>query len=253
MFGRESKLPIDVMFGKAPDQKLSTNEYTMKLRNSLESSYHTVRDRLKLTQRRQKNLYDKRARGSPFDKGDLVWVHSPAVPRGKSPKFHCPWNGPYCVKKKINDVLYRVKDVKNPRRTTVVHFDRLKPCYSHSQSSGENTGNSTDRLSSDATNPPVDTNDTTDPLTDYATNPPSDTNDTTDPLTDDYDYYQSIVERPPPVLTNHETNPPSTGNPPLRRSTRTTRPPERYGDFVTHNIYTRSCALEGKSSVANIQ
>ena len=26
--------------------------------------------------------------------GDLVWLHSPAVPRGRSRKLHCPWKNP---------------------------------------------------------------------------------------------------------------------------------------------------------------
>ena len=33
--------------------------------------------------------------------GDLVWLHHPAVPRGKSRKLHRPWTGPYRVRTKL--------------------------------------------------------------------------------------------------------------------------------------------------------
>ncbi len=67
--------------------------------------------------------------------GELVWLHSPAVPRGKAAKFHCPWKGPYRVVKVLSDVTNRIQLVSSPqsrdrrrRLRLVVHFNRLKPC-----------------------------------------------------------------------------------------------------------------------------
>ena len=37
---------------------------------------------------RQKELYDRKAHGELFKQGDLVWLHTPAVSRGKSRKLH---------------------------------------------------------------------------------------------------------------------------------------------------------------------
>ena len=42
--------------------------------------------------------------GEPFKKGDLVWLHGPAVTRGRSKKLHQPWNGPFWVVCKLSDL-----------------------------------------------------------------------------------------------------------------------------------------------------
>ncbi len=217
MFGREAKLPVDIMFGQTPDQKLSTNEYVLGLQSRLEASYQLVRNRLKLSQKRQKNHYDQRSRGNPFETGDLVWIHMPAVPRGKSPKFHCPWSGPYIVKKKINDVLYRVKNVRNPRKTTVVHFDRLKPCYTEPSTLNSPTNNTEKNGHTEDPSSDVVLQDESDPPIDY----------------DDYDDYVSGIGDDG---TDRDETATEEINQPLRRSTRISRPPERYGDFVTHSL-----------------
>ena len=48
------------------------------------------------------------------------------VPVGKSPKFFCPWKGPYVIIQDINDVIYRIEDPLTNKQL-VVHYDRLKP------------------------------------------------------------------------------------------------------------------------------
>ena len=45
-----------------------------------------------------KKNYHKR-HGKPFQNGNLMMLHSPAVPQGHSKKLHCPWSGPYKVVK----------------------------------------------------------------------------------------------------------------------------------------------------------
>ena len=76
----------------------------------------------------QKELYNKSSNRDPFKVGDMVWLHCPAVPRGKSPKLHCFWQGPYRIYKVVSDVLYNISLRNHPRKHQVVHFDRLKPC-----------------------------------------------------------------------------------------------------------------------------
>ena len=64
--------------------------------------------------------------------GDRVWLHSPTVPRGRSPKLHQPRTGPFVVVKVLSDVTYRVQSEKlkpgRHRQRFVVHFNHLKPC-----------------------------------------------------------------------------------------------------------------------------
>ena len=86
-----------------------------------------VRQHLKVQHRRQKQHYDRKVAGTPYTVGDKVWLHSPAVPRGRSKKFHRPWQGPYTVTKVISDTVYRVKKVDPLHKGFVVYFDRLKP------------------------------------------------------------------------------------------------------------------------------
>ena len=43
--------------------------------------------------------------------GDLVWLHSPVVPRGSSRKLHHPWTGPYkIVNYQILHIAFRVAE-----------------------------------------------------------------------------------------------------------------------------------------------
>ena len=79
------KLPVDVMFGRTPDQPQERVEYARHLRDSLEAAHHLARTHLQAAQRRQKDFYDRRVAGSPFSVGDRALLSSTAVKRGLSP------------------------------------------------------------------------------------------------------------------------------------------------------------------------
>ena len=81
-----------------------------------------------LQHQRQKELYNISSNGDPFKVGDMVWLHCPAVPHGKSPRLHCFWQGPYRIHKVVSDVFYNISLRDRPCKHQVVHFDRLKPC-----------------------------------------------------------------------------------------------------------------------------
>ena len=78
----------------------------------------------------QKELYDKRVHGRPFQPGDLVWLHNSHVPPGQSKKLHVPWSGPHKVVKRLSECTYQIQG----SRLHVVHFNRLKPFPSHTHS-----------------------------------------------------------------------------------------------------------------------
>ena len=124
MFGRQVKLPVDLMYGSSKIEEVPVQEYVQKLKEDLQSSYQLVRDRCVTEHKRQKAIYDEKFHGAPFNQGDLVWLHSPAVPRGLSRKLHCPWKGPFKVVERIGNSTYKIKGI----RGTKMHFDRLKPC-----------------------------------------------------------------------------------------------------------------------------
>ena len=72
-------------------------------------------------------MYDRHVQGDSYHVNDMVFLHCPAIPRGlSSRKFHKPWQGPYRVVKIIGPTVYRIADCTNPRKKKVVHFNRLE-------------------------------------------------------------------------------------------------------------------------------
>ena len=129
LFGREARLPVDVMFGLPPSVPLQqVNQYSKDPRARLDTAYRMVRERLGFRQCRQKAVCDKRKVGGAYGVGEWVWLHCPAFPRGKSPKLHSYWKGPYKIIKVLGNVLYLIQHRDSSRKKAVVHFDRLKPC-----------------------------------------------------------------------------------------------------------------------------
>jgi len=125
MYGRQARLLVDIIY-RTPSMEQSNQ--SKRLRLSLEGTYALAREKLQSAAQRQKSLHDKRMHGDPFQEGDLMWLCSPAIRKGKSRKLHCPWKGPFEVIKQISDVVYRIQDIQNKQKRVMVHFDRLKPC-----------------------------------------------------------------------------------------------------------------------------
>ena len=128
MFGREARLPIDIMYGAAEEEAADVPEHVTKTKKTLESAYSRVRERLNTSHQRQKENYDKKVHGKSFVGGDLVWLHTMVVPRGKSKKLHHPWTGPYRIVSKLSDCDYKIKLPRSRKPPMVVHFNRLKLC-----------------------------------------------------------------------------------------------------------------------------
>ena len=134
MFGRQARLPVDLAFELPQTQAVYQAEYTLHLQNTLRDSYKQVREKLGHNLQRQKEIYDRKIHGSPYNKGDVVWLFNPVVPRGQHKKFHRPWSGPYTVVKHLSDSTYRIQHTQNHSKRIIVHFDRLKPFTGNLQS-----------------------------------------------------------------------------------------------------------------------
>ena len=73
MFGRQARLPVHLMYGTADQEDQPVDEYVRQLKETLVEAYDRVREE---TQTSQKQFYDRKVHGRPYDPGDLVWLHS---------------------------------------------------------------------------------------------------------------------------------------------------------------------------------
>ena len=132
MFGRSARLPIDIEFNLPSTSHTSLNQYQSQLQNQLQQAYKTVREHSLAEQTRQKCLYDRSIHGPEYEIGDEVWLHCPAVSKGRCKKFHRPWQGPFTVVKVIDNFVYRIQNNATPRKRFVVHYNRLNHIIHHS-------------------------------------------------------------------------------------------------------------------------
>ena len=128
MFGRTARMPIDLVYGTNNSNSQNVHCFVRDMANVLENAYRHVRSTMGPKQENQKELYDWKGHGDPYKVGDLVWLHSPVVPRGSSRKLHHPWIGPYKIVKQLSDITYRIQSFRGRRRRLVAHFNCLKPC-----------------------------------------------------------------------------------------------------------------------------
>ena len=87
MFGRDVRLPLDVMFGLTPDPCDNYGQYVGEQRNVLEEAHELARTHLAAVQHHQKEYYDRRAAGQSYAVGERVWHFHPAPKKGQSSKL----------------------------------------------------------------------------------------------------------------------------------------------------------------------
>ena len=127
MYGREPRLPIDIVYG-TQRQSSSSENFVQKSQKLMEEAYHRVRKNLSTGHQRQKDIYNKRVHGEPYAVGDTVWLLDTVIQKGQSKKFHHPWKGPYRVLKHTSDCDYLIEQASGDHTQMIVHFNCLKPC-----------------------------------------------------------------------------------------------------------------------------
>jgi hypothetical protein len=83
-FGRELRLPCDLLFGAPPDMEQSTTGYAADLVERLHDIHHNARRYLKVASDRMKACYNRLASSAGFHEDDQVWLYRPTRSRGKS-------------------------------------------------------------------------------------------------------------------------------------------------------------------------
>jgi hypothetical protein len=125
MLGRETAVPLDLVVGSVPHEKECKTEYSEELRERIREIHERAQHALKLSGRRQKRNYDRSVQGSPFTKGQFVWLHNTQRKPRLSKKLMLPWEGPYLIVTVLSDVTCRIQKTTRSK-PKVVHVDRMK-------------------------------------------------------------------------------------------------------------------------------
>ncbi|GFU71168.1 retrovirus-related Pol polyprotein from transposon 412 [Trichonephila clavipes] len=72
LFGRDLRLPADLLFSWPPDVPLAPEEYVEKLQERMEEMHHLARETIDMVSEK-KTRYDLRAIGHDFPDGDKMW------------------------------------------------------------------------------------------------------------------------------------------------------------------------------------
>jgi hypothetical protein len=122
LFGRETRLPIDLISGGVPERKENSTIYASNLQERLTTAHEFARSNLRLAAASMKARYDGNVRVDRLAIGDKVWLFAPVKKRGLSPKLQSSWTGPFMVEKIFNDQLCQIKVRQKSR---VVHRNRV--------------------------------------------------------------------------------------------------------------------------------
>ena len=109
MFGREMRLPLDVMVGDpeaAPDHY---GDYVSHLKSGLSDAFGNVREHLRTAQYRQKEYFVRVVKGCLYQPGYQVFLFDPQLKPGGAAKFHRKWKETYKVLQRTTEVNYRIK------------------------------------------------------------------------------------------------------------------------------------------------
>ncbi|KFM62548.1 hypothetical protein X975_20006, partial [Stegodyphus mimosarum] len=131
LIGGDLRLPSDFLSDRLADAPSSPKEYIQDVQARFEVKHRSARKRVNLATKKMKTRYDTRATGHRFNEGDNVWLWSPTRRNRLSPKLQSPWDGPYTVLNRLNDVVVRIRKSSNSK-PKVVHYDRLVHYYGHS-------------------------------------------------------------------------------------------------------------------------
>ena len=127
MFGRRAQLPLDLVFKTDVSPAMTTPEYAVELKRSLEAAYEKVR---------QTTVPNRKCRGNSTTDECMGICTRLETTFGYILRY-CPERTPrsciihglaYRVIKRLPDSTYRIQLLRAPHKRLVVHFNWLKPC-----------------------------------------------------------------------------------------------------------------------------
>ena len=126
MFGRELRIPLDVVYPPfSPSVYHDNEDYLDDLESRMVKAANFANQQLEIQwQLREKNCANYSKWNKEIDIGQDVYIFNPAVKKGHSPKFSRNCKGPYQILEQISDLLYRVR-LPGRNKNTVVHRSRM--------------------------------------------------------------------------------------------------------------------------------
>ncbi|CAB4043986.1 Retrovirus-related Pol poly from transposon, partial [Paramuricea clavata] len=113
-----------------PKTRLIVLNYCAELEITLKEVHATVAEKIKKAQTQQQTQnYDARNTAHQTEiprPGDIVWLHSTVIPKGRSRKFQKPWIGPYVILRCQGRLNYVIRPKSGKERSWCVHRNRLK-------------------------------------------------------------------------------------------------------------------------------
>lgn len=122
--GREARVPASVNLSMQTPQNYGSER--VKRRDTVFQAVCSHREEQKL---KCEYYFNKHVKFKPYQCGDLVWMDDPPAQRKK---LDPNWTGPYKVVSSDNKgLVYTLLDLRHPHAgPKVIHYDRLKPCWS---------------------------------------------------------------------------------------------------------------------------
>ena len=109
-FGRPMNIGLGLQMNTRSGGIHHPQEHVNELDWNLWHIYHEAREMNRKAREANQEQYNTRATKQPvYSKGDLVYLHDLAVPKGAPAKFHRPWTGPFEVVAMADAVNVRIK------------------------------------------------------------------------------------------------------------------------------------------------
>ena len=127
MFGRQARLPIDIIFGiPHVGRSTTTEKFAHSTRENLQIAFELARRNLSERIDKQKANNSKLLPIPEFTPGQKVLVYKPHHSTdGPNPKLIQPWRGPYIICSKLSPVVYRIRHPDDTKQVSV-HLAHIK-------------------------------------------------------------------------------------------------------------------------------
>ena len=129
MFGREAKLPIDLVFqqvGLDTGEEESHEKFAKDWEDSMKKAYEVVRNNIRKSAGYNKKSYDKKAKAVEIKVGDMVLVRNYRE-KGGTGKLKSYWQESIFKVLEVEDNIpvYKIKNLKKSKDIKTVHRNKL--------------------------------------------------------------------------------------------------------------------------------